>query len=341
MATTNYHPNRLLFRTDTADQTWLWNSTDSEYHYNKNKSKIDSYYSETNVVYTYNDLGYRTINFNELTDEFILCFGCSYTEGVGVTDTDTWPAMLESEVNMPCINLGIGGSGMHTQLINATQWIKNKMTLPKGVVLQVPEVTRTPNAFLGHNIYAQTGENNNTGVEHSRIYMTGTTPSNRPGVETDENIYNSWKDYLRTFPDTFEHDAPEYHQRQDITPWFLSSQLATVFQLLWNNLGVPVFIMTYDDDGDIVYNPFNVFRITGEFNLDYARDLCHQGPKTHKALIKHIAPVIREMLEWDGVGRQRHDIIRKPQDLAHRTLNEAMASIHKFDTKSGGPFIYE
>ena len=52
MANTNYHPNRLLFRPDSAGKTMLWNSTDTEYHYNKNKSKIDSKNEVLNISFT-------------------------------------------------------------------------------------------------------------------------------------------------------------------------------------------------------------------------------------------------------------------------------------------------
>ena len=337
MAQTNYHPNRLLFRLDSAGQVFKWNSTDSEYHYNKNKSKIDPRYTADNVTYTYNNMGYRTINFNKLDSDFVLCFGCSYTEGVGVTDSETWPAYLERAVKTQCINLGQGGTGMHFQLINATQWIKNKMPLPKAVVLQIPEVTRVPRAEVHYQRYAQPFDAKHE--EYSSIFVRGTSPSYAPGDITDRNMYDQWRDYRNAFPDE---DIPDnYDKQQDITPWFMCSQLATVFQTMWNAVGVPVLQMTYDDDGDIIYNPYNVFRITGEFKKDYARDLCHEGPLTHQAVVDAIAPGVRDMFDWDGVSRQRHDITRSPQDLTHKTMNEAMAKLSRYDAKSGGPFIYE
>ena len=351
MANTNYHPNRLLFRPDSAGKTTLWNSTDSEYHYNKNKSKIDSHYSANNVTYTYNDLGYRSINFDKLEKDFVLCFGCSYTEGVGVTDSETWPAMLENRVETQCINLGQGGTGMHFQLINATQWLKCKMPVPKAVVLQIPEVTRSPNAYVRYNQYFQyeeakrkgTLEEDNYPAEYSSIFINGTTTSHEPGDTTDRNLHDKWKQYRNAFPAVIDHTPGElnYHQNQDITPWFMTSQLATVFQTMWNAAGVPVLQMTYDDDGDIIYNPANVFRITGEFKKDYGRDLCHEGHLTHRALTEALAPGVKDMFDWDGVSRQRWDITRAPHDLTHKTMNEAMANLSRFDKKKGGPFIYE
>ena len=72
MASTNYHPNRLLFRGETAGQTHLWNSTDSEIHFMRNRATINKRFTADNVVYTYNDLGYRTIDFNSVDSDFVL-----------------------------------------------------------------------------------------------------------------------------------------------------------------------------------------------------------------------------------------------------------------------------
>lgn len=311
----------------------------------RNRATINKRFTADNVVYTYNDLGYRTIDFNSVDSDFVLCFGCSYTEGVGVTDSETWPAMLEKLIETQTINLGMGGSSMDIQLINATQWIKNKMPLPRAVVLQIPEVTRTANAWLRYNQYWQYLENasvdpTNYPAEYSSIFLRGTTQSNRPGVDNrDDGIHDKWKKYNKQFP--AEPTAGKYDTQCDITPWFLSSARATTFQCMWNALGVPVFQMTYDDDGDVIYNPYNVFRITGEYNLDYGRDNCHQGPVTHKQLTKVIAPHIKALFDWDGVSRQKHDITRQPQDLDHKTLKQAQANLHRFDKRKKGPFIYE
>ncbi len=352
MADCNYHPNRLLFRADSAGQIFKWNSTDSEYHYNKNKSKIDSHYTADNVTYTYNDMGYRTINFNKLPKQFVLAFGCSYTEGVGVTDTETWPAYLERAIECAVINLGMGGTGMHFQLLNATQWIKNKMPLPKAVVLQIPEVTRQTDAWISYNQYwqflaEQEHSNINFPDDYTSIFVKGTKPSMTPGDIQDRDMYSQWRDYAGKFP--AEPTAGNYEQNQDVTAWFMNSSYATTFQCLWNSVGVPVLQMTYDDDGDVIYNPFNVFRITGEpdmanekqINQDFGRDGAHAGYRTHQALAEAIAPGVKDMFAWDGKGRQKHDIVRLPQDLTHKTLNEAHANLDRFERKKGTPFIYE
>jgi hypothetical protein len=105
--------------------------------------------------------------------------------------------------------------------------------------------------------------------------------------------------------------------------------------------------MTYDDDGDVIYNPANVFRITGDINQDFGRDGAHAGYRTHQALAEAIAPIVDDMITLaktqrpTSITRQRHDIVRVPQDLTHRTINEARTNLEKFDRKKGSPFIYE
>jgi ribosomal protein L17 len=90
-----------------------------------------------------------------------------------------------------------------------------------------------------------------------------------------------------------------------------------------------------------------VFRITGDINQDYGRDLAHAGYRTHQALAEAIAPIVDEMITMaktqrpTSTTRQLHDIIRTPQDLRHKTMNEARANLTKFDRKKNGPFIYE
>ncbi len=60
-------------------------------------------------TYTYNELGFRADSITKQGFK-IMTIGCSNTEGVGVDDVDTWPALLSSNVpNSVNINLGHGG----------------------------------------------------------------------------------------------------------------------------------------------------------------------------------------------------------------------------------------
>jgi len=59
--------------------------------------------------YTYNELGYRGDSVNKLGFR-VMSIGCSFTEGVGVNDNETWPfqfcKLISNGVNM---NFGTGG----------------------------------------------------------------------------------------------------------------------------------------------------------------------------------------------------------------------------------------
>tara|TARA_R110000751_G_scaffold140654_1_gene244359 strand:+ start:854 stop:1855 length:1002 start_codon:yes stop_codon:yes gene_type:complete len=333
MANTMFTPGSVLIRNGFINASMQWNSTDSEYHFNKERGKINPRYTENNVQYTYNSMGYRDCELSEVNKDFILCMGCSYTEGIGVDDNDTWPARLETHSGMDTFNMGLGGSSTMINLINSTQWINNpkKYPLPRCVVVQIPEASRTPRVVLKGRL----ASSNNW---ESSIEVQGTTPSDMPGQQKDDLMYEKWRYYRNTFPRVIPED---YQGEPDISPWFLTSALMTSLQTMWNAVGVPVLQMTYDDDGDIIYNPANVFRLDGEHQVDFGRDDCHQGPESHQLIVNDIWPMIQELLEWDGTGRQKRDIVRSPFDNSHYTMLEALAKVSELQLKKGGPFIYE
>lgn len=60
-------------------------------------------------TYTYNELGFRADSINKSGFK-IISIGCSNTEGVGIDDTETWPAQFSKLVpNGVNHNLGMGG----------------------------------------------------------------------------------------------------------------------------------------------------------------------------------------------------------------------------------------
>lgn len=63
------------------------------------------------VDYKFNDYGYRaSFDYEPLLDsEKIVCIGCSFTEGVGLNENETWPYLLSDKIGLPYLNLGIAG----------------------------------------------------------------------------------------------------------------------------------------------------------------------------------------------------------------------------------------
>ena len=72
--------------------------------------------SDTSITYDINSDGYRAPEFFKFdsSKQQILCFGCSYTFGVGVKKENTWPEILKNSGNLPTgaqvWNLGVPGS---------------------------------------------------------------------------------------------------------------------------------------------------------------------------------------------------------------------------------------
>lgn len=63
------------------------------------------------VEYKFNDYGYRaSFDYEKLLDtKKIVCIGCSFTEGVGLYENETWPYLLSQKIGLPYLNLGIAG----------------------------------------------------------------------------------------------------------------------------------------------------------------------------------------------------------------------------------------
>ena len=59
--------------------------------------------------YTYNELGFRGDSISKKGFK-VMSIGCSYTEGVGINDNETWPYLISSIItNGVNMNFGTGG----------------------------------------------------------------------------------------------------------------------------------------------------------------------------------------------------------------------------------------
>jgi hypothetical protein len=116
--------------------TWEYCGSDDVERFESNlkKTKKDWYYRNNPIKYTLNSLGYRTKNFDEIDwENSIVIFGCSYVQGVGVDDRHTLSHLLEKELNLPVVNMGVSGSSNIFHLYNIsvllTQYPKPKAIL--------------------------------------------------------------------------------------------------------------------------------------------------------------------------------------------------------------------
>ncbi len=119
-----------------TDKRELWEA-------NLQKMPADWHYRSKEVFYRRDDLGYRSKNLYEIDkSNFFITYGCSYTEGVGLAEDETWPYVLGSELEMDYLNHGLGGTGSQVIFLNSMCFISNTKLRPKFVVCQWPSIAR-------------------------------------------------------------------------------------------------------------------------------------------------------------------------------------------------------
>jgi hypothetical protein len=133
-----------------ANQSIKFSGHDSLELLNNNlKTKpIDWYYRDKDIIYSYNNLGHRSANINNINlDNYILFVGCSHTEGVGLTLEDRYSHIVAKELNCDYYNISVGGTGIDTMMYNLNMWLAVVKKRPKYIVWQWPESGR----YLSYN----------------------------------------------------------------------------------------------------------------------------------------------------------------------------------------------
>jgi hypothetical protein len=84
-----------------SNKTMDFNISDDEKMYLKNKKELGKewYYYDKKIEYKYNSWGYRTKEFDDVNEDYILTFGCSFTEGIGLDYNDMWSTKLSKKLN--------------------------------------------------------------------------------------------------------------------------------------------------------------------------------------------------------------------------------------------------
>lgn len=122
-----------------------WNSGDNEESLQRNLiSMPDDWPYRTNpITYTINSLGHRSKEIEDLDlDNYILCTGCSHTEGIGLALETTYPHVLADLLKCDYYNMGIGATGIDVTLHNLIVWFSTVPKKPKAVIIQWPDFTR-------------------------------------------------------------------------------------------------------------------------------------------------------------------------------------------------------
>jgi len=79
------------------------------------------------VDYKFNDYGYRaSFDYKPLLDDKkIVCIGCSFTEGVGLLEEETWPYLLSQQLGLSYLNLGVAGGSQGYVIWQIMNVLKN------------------------------------------------------------------------------------------------------------------------------------------------------------------------------------------------------------------------
>lgn len=272
MQLTREHP--LFVRRELINSSFEFFSEEDKLRYNKNKKRLGSSweYANKKVEFNYNKSGYRCpVNYDELRDGFLLTMGCSYTEGVGLAEQDTYTYRLAKKLNVTenYFNAGIGGYGVDVVFWNSllfSSWcVKNNIT-PKYVVIQLSYSERHSFWYDHDKGIHQHGPQ--IDIVHKANYANKNSEEEFPYWINNEYYLNGWIQY----PINRINNEVFYPQAIYNT---------------WNSLGSKVVLWTWNNENDtpdLEYSKYsdhvNVeIKRPVSLNQDKAQDLAHNGTK--------------------------------------------------------------
>ena len=115
--------------------------TENVYVQHLKTQPADWIYKNTEVTYSWNSLGHRSIEPNLLQGNYLLFIGCSHTVGISVPLENTFPYLTANELNLPYYNLAVEATGPDFVEHNLTSWLK-KYPTPKAIIVLWPSTNR-------------------------------------------------------------------------------------------------------------------------------------------------------------------------------------------------------
>lgn len=208
------------------------------------------------IAYKFNSLGYRTKEISDLDENFILSYGCSYTEGVGLNIEQIWINQVAQILDIDYYNAAKQATGIDFVYLNNLMWINSDLPKPKTVIIQWPEKHRKSFGFKEEY-----------GIRFEDMSETATPDGKWWGkryiMDTGDLSLNVWS-------------------------WFEAVNNS------WKMLGVPVFNFTWDDNLEEEMNrsKYKLWYIHPK-NRDKARDGQHDGPKFHQETAEIITALLK------------------------------------------------
>ena len=226
--------------------TMLWDANDTEERFKKHHAEIGDgwHYANTPVSYERNKFGHRSKLLSEVDDNFMIAYGCSFTEGIGLAVDEGWASQCAKILGMDLLNFGKGGGNAELVFFNTMLFLQNSKKLPKCVIIQWPEISRQFYKNLDGNCH--------------------------PLLLVNHNPSKQGTDF---FESQVRHGADKFN----------ASIAFRATQLLWKQSGVPVYNWTFGTDyADELGIPGVDRYIFAEVrdeprHLYYARDLQHYG----------------------------------------------------------------
>lgn len=198
-------------------------------------------------LYTYNELGFRGDSIKKEGFK-IMSLGCSFTEGVGVNDDETWPAQFTKLIPNG-VDMNFGAGGRSSDYIVRCLLTYFDLIKPDLVLIMYPQTFR-------REIY--TSDN---GIEpFIPTHSWGFLKETEEGVKIQNNL------------------TEIQNENEDFINWYKNHLLITYFlkdkkcNWLWNGLrNIPK-----------EFNEYN--RFDGAYNdfIDFGVDGGHPGPKHNK-----------------------------------------------------------
>jgi len=251
-----YNDKPLLVRNELVNKTLNWYSTDSKDQFKQQSNNFKKNH-EYEIVYKFNSLGHRTKEIQDLDKDFLLTFGCSYTEGVGLNTDKIWNDRISKDLDLDLYNCALEATGMDVQYYNATLWKNSNLPTPKLVIVQWPQKARKQFAFqLSKYI----------GLQDMRE-----TPTKDGNWWDRRYIIDTGEMYLNNFM------------------WFEN------FNNIWQSMNVSVLNFTWDDDDlEVILKRSNykVWPIVPD-TLDKARDNGHDGPEFHRGTAEQLLEIMK------------------------------------------------
>lgn len=175
--------------------------SDHEDRFKENlRSQPNSWYYKTQkITYSYNSLGHRCKNPEDIDlDNYLLFAGCSHAEGIGLELEKTYPYRVAEMLGCDYYNLALGGAGIDLMTHNLTMWNKRVSKKPKALIILWPHETRFLTTYKGDVRLNLVSDGN---YKAKRFILAG----------EDINFFSSRKDFSKTLISSLYDDCKIIH----------------------------------------------------------------------------------------------------------------------------------